>query len=141
MPGEYTVGQPKSSSTKKRGLAKEFYQLGRSSAALDQKKKDVEQETMMSLAQRIMLQNAQIDLKDLIAELKRSQEDVMAKQAMAAMPPMLPEMPGQGLPMLPEPPTGMQGGGPPMMGGPPPDIMPVGGQGGPLPMDAAPPMF
>lgn len=150
MPEEYSAGQPKSSSTKKRRLAKEYYELGRSSASLDQKKKDLEQEIGMSLAQRVMLQNSKLELKDLLAELKRTQEDIQIKQAAQALPPMLPEMPGQSVPVLPEPPTGMLGGGPPMggpppdMGGgmPPPDMMPMGGPpSGPMPMNSAPPMF
>lgn len=131
-PEEYNAGQPTARSVKKKKTANQFYQLGRASAALDQKQKDAEQASKMSLVQQLLLQNRQMEMRDMMSELKRMQE-----QAISSIPPPPSPM------MLSQPPVGMgpQLSEPPMAMGPPPGLGPMGMGAPPAADNYAPPMF
>lgn len=117
-----SADQPKRKPKKKKEMAEEYYRLGRRSASLDQKAKDANQTAELNMVQSMMLQNQKNELLDVIAEVKRQQDQLNRSMAEALGPPPL----DVGLPMgelpqgAPPPMDGMPQGGMPPGGMPPP---------------------
>jgi hypothetical protein len=128
---DFVGGQPLYQAKKRNDVAKQWYQLGRTAAALDQQR--MENTTMQNLNQmkEMSLTKQMMDMatqKNDIANMVSSVRDMKDQVKSMALPPPLP--PEVGLPggMPPMPPgVGLPGGMPPLpegMGGgmPPPDM-------------------
>jgi len=120
-------GQPKKKVKRDSDIASDYFMLGRESAQIEQKKKEIDQNLMLTLGQQIILHQAQMEMQRVLNEVKLRQSELDMKMAQAMQPPPLP----MGLPMPPGdmsmPPGGGEGGA-----GMPPD-MPIGG----MPVGAA----
>ena len=113
----------------------QMYQLGRTSAAIDQKNKELDQKVQLNTVQQVLLQTATLKIQDLIAELTRKQKDIEAMSGgigggMPPPPALPPNMSGAPVDMSQlQAPGGMPQGMPDMGGMPqgmPPGGMPQG---------------
>lgn len=147
---DFLNGQPTKKAGKRSRAAKEFYQLGRASASLEQKKRDADQASQLSMVQRLKMFEDRMELMKIAASLQLQQkvmEGQMLDQKVASMmgPPNIGGPPPfQGPPELPPPPPSMpmNGGGPmvpPMPMGP--GQPPMGPQYEVAEYGAVPPMY
>jgi len=136
-------GIPKKSAKVNKEIAADYYKLGRVSAALEQKKKDVDSQAQMNLIQQMQLQ-------ELMLKIKEMKLDLESQQKLALMSGLQVGGGGAGSPYPPIPPdVGMPMGMPPPLPEQPPNVpppLPVEGNyadaGGLPPMMApAPPMM
>lgn len=119
---DFTYGQPKFESKKRNDVAKTWFHMGKTAAALDQKKMEIDQQSSMNLMQQLMLQQQQnelskgkTDMQNMLSTMASMKGDM--ERSMSAPPPL----PNVGMPAeMP----------PPLPGGPPAGIPP------PLPQEA-----
>jgi len=122
-------GQPNAQFVKEQRNAKEYYDLGKQVAKIEQDKKETEQGLALTMLQKAQAQEAAFQTQMMLNELKS-----MISQTMGSMGGMMP--PAVGSPM---PPDAMGGG----MASPPQDagMMPPPEAGGMMPPPGGPPML
>lgn len=124
---DYKSGVPTLKPKRESEVAKTYYDLGRISARLDEKRDSIKQAEFMTLMQMAMLQKTKQEIQDVLAQTATQNAAMNAKVQMlmgggAQAPPPLP--------VQPQGPGGMPPGMP-EMGGPSAGQMDMGGPGMP----------